>query len=69
MRVAIIVLAAAAVALGSTASADPYKDFAAQGYRWVAVDGPYALLEAKMVCERLAKPTYHRQRVFAQLGG
>ncbi len=49
MRVAIIVLAAAAVALGSTASADPYKDFAAR--------------------ERLAKPTYHRQRVFAQLGG
>jgi len=35
-------LAAAAVGLGSTASADPYKDFAAQGYRWVAVDGPYA---------------------------
>jgi hypothetical protein len=67
MRVPIIVLAAAAVALGSTASADPYKDFAAQGYRWVAVDGPYAcpskddlqeitrhrtdLLEAKMVSD------------------
>ncbi len=42
MRVPTIVLAAAAVGLGSTASADPYKDFAAQGYRWVAVDGPYA---------------------------
>jgi len=42
MRVLIIVLAAAAVGLGSTASADPYKDLAAQGYRWVAVDGPYA---------------------------
>jgi hypothetical protein len=42
MRVPIIVLAAAAVGLGSTASADPYKDLAAQGYRWVAVDGPYA---------------------------
>ena len=42
MRVPIIVLAAAAVGLGSTASADPYKDSAAQGYRWVAVDGPYA---------------------------
>src|SRR5260370_16984956 len=42
MRVAIIVLAAAAIGLGSTASADPYKDLAAQGYRWVAVDGPYA---------------------------
>jgi hypothetical protein len=42
MRVLTIVLAAAAVGLGSTASADPYKDLAAQGYRWVAVDGPYA---------------------------
>ena len=42
MRVPIIVLAAAAIGLGSTASADPYKDLAAQGYRWVAVDGPYA---------------------------
>jgi hypothetical protein len=67
MRVPIIVLAAAAVGLGSTASADPYKDLAAQGYRWVTVDGPYAcplkddlqeitrhrtdLLEAKMVSD------------------
>ncbi len=67
MRVPIIVLAAVAVALGSTASADPYKDSAAQGYRWVAVDGPYAcpskadlqeitshrtdLLEVKMVSD------------------
>jgi hypothetical protein len=67
MRVPIIVLAAAAVGVGSTASADPYKDFATQGYRWVAVDGPYAcpskndlqditrhhtdLLEVKMVSD------------------
>ena len=67
MRVPTIVLAAVAVALGSTASADPYKDLAAQGYRWVTVDGPYAcpskadlqeitrhrtdLLEVKMVSE------------------
>jgi hypothetical protein len=42
MRVPTIVLAAAAFGLGSTASADPYKDLAAQGYRWVIVDGPYA---------------------------
>jgi hypothetical protein len=42
MRVPTIALAAAAVGLGSTASADPYKDLAAQGYRWVIVDGPYA---------------------------
>ena len=67
MKVSTIVLAAAAVGLGFTASADPYKDFAAQGYRWVAVDGPYAcpskadlqeitrhrtdLLEVKMVSD------------------
>ena len=42
MRISTIVLAAAAVGLGSTASADPYKNLAAQGYRWVIVDGPYA---------------------------
>jgi hypothetical protein len=40
MRVPTIVLAAAAVVLGFTASADPYKDLAAQGHRWVSVDGP-----------------------------
>jgi hypothetical protein len=67
MRVPIIILAAAAVGLGSTALADPYKDLAAQGYRWVIVDGPYAcpskddlreitrhrtdLLEVKMVSD------------------
>jgi len=67
MRVPIIVLAVAAVGLGFTASADPYKDFTAQGYRWVVVDGPYAcpskndlqeitrhrtdLLEVKMVSD------------------
>jgi hypothetical protein len=67
MRVPIRVLAAAVVVLGSTASADRYKDFAAQGYRLVAVDGPYAcpskddlqeitrhrtdLLEVKMVSD------------------
>jgi hypothetical protein len=67
MRVPTIVLAVAAIGLGSTASADPNKDLTAQGYRWVAVDGPYAcpskddlqeitrhrtdLLEVKMVSD------------------
>jgi hypothetical protein len=67
MRVPTIVLAVAAVGLGFTASADPNKDLTAQGYRWVAVDGPYAcpskddlqeitrhrtdLLEVKMVSD------------------
>jgi predicted alpha/beta-hydrolase family hydrolase len=41
MRV-LIILAAVAAGLASTALADPYKDLAAQGYRWVSVDGPYA---------------------------
>jgi hypothetical protein len=67
MRVPTIVLAVAAVGLGFTASADPNNDLTAQGYRWVAVDGPYAcpskddlqeitrhhtdLLEVKMVSD------------------
>jgi hypothetical protein len=67
MRIPTIISAAAAVGLGSTALADPYKDLAAQGYRWVIVDGPYAcpskddlreitrhrtdLLEVKMVSD------------------
>ena len=42
MRVVTIILAAVAAGLASTALADPYKDLAAQGYRWVSVDGPYA---------------------------
>jgi len=42
MRVPTIVLAVATIGLGSRASADPYKDLATQGYRWVIVDGPYA---------------------------
>ena len=42
MRVLTIILAAVAVGLNPTALADPYKDLATQGYRWVSVDGPYA---------------------------
>jgi hypothetical protein len=37
-----IILAAVAAGLAPTASADPYKNLAAQGYRWASVDGPYA---------------------------
>jgi hypothetical protein len=57
MRVPIIVLAAAAIGLGSTASADPYKDLAAQGYRWVAVDGPYACPSKDDLREIVKHPT------------
>jgi hypothetical protein len=42
MKVLTIILAAVAAGLDPGASADPYKDLAAQGYRWVSVDGPYA---------------------------
>jgi len=42
MRVLTIILAAVAAGLAPTASADPYKDLATQGYRWASVDGPYA---------------------------
>jgi len=55
MRV-LIVLAAVAAGLASTALADPYKDLAAQGYRWVSVDGPYACRSK----DDLRKITKHR---------
>jgi len=42
MRVLTIILAAVAAGLAPTALADPYKNLAAQGYRWASVDGPYA---------------------------
>ena len=42
MRWLTIILAAVAAGPGPAALADPYKDLAAQGYRWVSVDGPYA---------------------------
>jgi len=42
MRWLTIILAAVAAGPGPAALADPYKDLATQGYRWVSVDGPYA---------------------------
>ena len=42
MRILTIILAAVAAGLAPTALADPYKNLAAQGYRWANVDGPYA---------------------------
>jgi hypothetical protein len=38
----VIVIAAAAVGLTSTALADKYDDLVEKGYRWVATDGPFA---------------------------
>jgi hypothetical protein len=42
MKLLTILLAIVAVGMESTASARDYKDLAAQGYRWVSLDGPYA---------------------------
>src|SRR5258708_14219764 len=42
MKPAISVLTAISFSLTCTALADHYKDLAAQGYRWVTVNGPYA---------------------------
>ena len=42
MRTLIIILVAVAAGLDPAVLADPYNDLAAQGYRWVIVDGPYA---------------------------
>jgi hypothetical protein len=42
MKALTMILAAVAAGLAPTALADPYKNLAAQGYRWVSVDGPYA---------------------------
>ena len=42
MRTLIIILVAVVAGLDPAVLADPYNDLAAQGYRWVIVDGPYA---------------------------
>ncbi|MBV8213557.1 MAG: hypothetical protein JOZ08_10095 [Verrucomicrobia bacterium] len=56
MRVLTIILVAVAAGLAPTALADPYKELAAQGYRWVSVDGPYACRSK----DDLRKVTKHR---------
>ena len=42
MKLAISVMTAVSFCLTCMALADHYKDLAAQGYRWVTVDGPFA---------------------------
>jgi hypothetical protein len=42
MKLAISVMTAVSLGLTCTALADNYSDLAAQGYRWVTVNGPYA---------------------------
>ena len=64
----LIIWAAVAAGLASTALADPYKELAAQGYRWVSVDGPYACRSK----DDLRKITGHRtddiSRMVQELG-
>jgi hypothetical protein len=52
MKLAISVLTAVSFCLTCTALADHYKDLAAQGYRWVTVNGPYAC-ETEQDLERI----------------
>lgn len=42
MKLWISVMTAVGLGLSSTALADNYGDLAAQGYRWITVNGPYA---------------------------
>jgi hypothetical protein len=42
MRLRMLVFAAIGFGLAGTALAANYSDLAAQGYRWITVDGPYA---------------------------
>jgi hypothetical protein len=42
MKLWIFVITAASLALTCRGFVDKYSDLAAQGYRWVTVDGPYA---------------------------
>lgn len=54
MKVPILsAVAAAAMTLTSTASADKYDELAAKGYRWATADGPYACV-AKEDVRRMA---------------
>jgi hypothetical protein len=49
----LLAVAAAAMTLTSTASADKYDELAAKGYRWATADGPYACV-AKEDVRRMA---------------
>jgi len=49
MKLAISVLTAVSLGLIFTARADQYSDLAAQGYRWVTINGPYACGEEEDV--------------------
>jgi hypothetical protein len=42
MKIVTLLSVVAAVGLTSGALAAPYDEFAAKGYRWVTIDGPYA---------------------------
>ena len=54
---AILAIAAAAVTLTSTASADKYGDLVAQGFRWANVNGLYACVSKDDVPRVLSHPS------------
>ena len=60
----ILVIAAAAIYLPSLALADKYKDLAAQGYRWVTTDGPFACATKDQV-QRILKDQSDENKVRA----
>jgi hypothetical protein len=49
MKLRILALTAVSLGLATQAFADNYSDLAEQGYRWVAVNGPYACTSEKEV--------------------
>jgi hypothetical protein len=51
-----ILLAVAAMALASTASATKYDDLVAKGYRWSTADGPYACVAKEDVHKMTSNP-------------
>jgi hypothetical protein len=68
MRVLTMILAVVAAGLASTALADPYKDLAAQGYRWVSVDGPYACRSKDNLRKITKHPTDDISKMVQELG-
>ena len=57
MKLWTLILAIIAFSLASTAWADDFKNLAAQGYRWVKVNGPFACATEQEVRQITGDPT------------
>jgi hypothetical protein len=57
MQIRNLVISLAALSLVSSAWADQYQELAAKGYRWVAVNGPYACATEQEVRQVTGDPT------------